>query len=128
MPHFIVEYSSNLDQQVDLPQLGRTLRDSAVATGVFPLGGIRVRMYRADVYEIADGRPDAAFVHIMLRIGKGRDLKTRMDAGEAVFTDITDFFANQFDERPFALSFEIVEIDADTTFKKNNIHQYLTKT
>ena len=48
--------------QLDFPGLLKALRASALATGVFPLGGIRVRAYQADHYLIADGHPANAFV------------------------------------------------------------------
>ena len=66
MPHIVIEYSANLRESVDFPGLLAALRASALATGVFPLGGIRIRAYQADHYLIADGHPDNAFVHIMV--------------------------------------------------------------
>jgi len=128
MPHFIVEYSSNLESSVNLQSLADEIRDVALATGVFPLGGIRVRMHPCAVYTIADGQADAAFVHIMLRIGAGRDLPTQKNAGDTVFKKLEAYFAEQFTRIPFALSFEICEIDAVLTYKKNNIHQHLKNT
>ena len=53
MPHIILEYSSNLDGQIDFPRFLVALRDSALATGVFPIGGVRVRAHRADLSVIA---------------------------------------------------------------------------
>ncbi len=48
MPHLIVEYSANIEEDLQLPELLTRLRDCAVATGVFPLGGIRLRGARRD--------------------------------------------------------------------------------
>lgn len=125
MPHFIVEYSSNIESHVDMAALANHIRDVAVETGVFPLGGIRVRMHSCSVYTIADGNPDSAFVHIQLRVGAGRDLQVRQQAGDSVFEELKGFFSAVYDTIPFALSFEMVEIDSVLTYKKNNIHEYL---
>ncbi len=38
MPHFIVEYSANIEEQLDIPQLLKVLNDTAVSTGVFLWG------------------------------------------------------------------------------------------
>jgi len=127
MPHFVIEYSANLDPLVDLPQLAVRLRDKAVETGVFPLPGVRVRFHRSDLYEIADGNPANAFMHIVLRIGAGRDLETRKRAGQEIFDFLTGHFDEMFSQRPFALSFEMVEIHADLNFKKNSIRDFLEK-
>src|SRR6187402_3833367 len=85
MPHFTIEYSGNLDGRVDMGAVVELVRKAAVETGIFPLGGIRVRAIRCKHYAIADGRADYGFLDLLLRIGEGRDFATRRDAGEHVF-------------------------------------------
>ncbi|MCY4565410.1 MAG: 5-carboxymethyl-2-hydroxymuconate Delta-isomerase [Gammaproteobacteria bacterium] len=125
MPHLIVEYSSNLEEQMDLDGLMTRLRDRAVATGVFPLGGIRVRGERRDRYLVADGAPGNGFVHLTARIGHGRDEETRRAAAEALFEVLATHMQAIFDERGLGLSFEMVEVDPVTSLKKNNLHERL---
>lgn len=125
MPHLIVEYSSNLEAQMDLDGLMTKLRDRAVACGVFPLGGIRVRGVRRDRYLVADGAPENGFVHLTARIGHGRDVETRRAAAEALFEVLTSHMQPIFDERGLGLSFELVEVDPVTSLKKNNLHERL---
>lgn len=122
MPHFTIEYSSNLDGVLDLAGLCETVRTAAIETGVFPLGGIRVRAIRCADYAIADANPDNAFLDMVLRLGTGRDLETRRRAGEAVFAAMADHLADLIEARPFALSFEVREVDPDLNWKKNTIH------
>ncbi len=55
MPHFIMEYSANLDDDLDIPALFEQLNDTAIATGVFPIGGIRTRAIRCEYYRIGEG-------------------------------------------------------------------------
>lgn len=126
MPHFIVEYSANLSEIIDLPALAAQLRDVAVETSVFPLAGVRVRMHRCEIYEIADGDSRHGFMHLILRVGAGRDLETLQTAAQTIFDFLTGHLASVHSEHPFALSFEIVEIDKVLTFKKNNIRDYLS--
>ena len=122
MPHLIVEYSSNLEELMDLDGLMTKLRDRAVATGVFPLGGIRVRGERRDRYLVADGAPGNGFVHLTARIGHGRDAQTRRAAAEALFEVLLRHMQTIYDERGLGLSFEMVEVDPVTSLKKNNLH------
>lgn len=123
----VLEYSANLNGRLDFPGFLRTLRDAALATGVFPLGGIRVRAYQADHYLIADGHPDNAFVHIMLRVGHGRDLDTRRRACEAIFTAACGFLQPLYERLPLGISLEMQEIDAVLTAKQNNLHEYVKR-
>ena len=127
LPHVLVEYSSNLDGQVDFPRFLTALRDTALSTGVFPLGGIRVRAYCADHYVIADGHPDNAFVHVMLRVGHGRDLETRKRACDAIFATACAQLEEAYNRIPLGISLEMQEVDAVLTCKKNNLHEYVKK-
>ena len=47
MPHLIVEYSANVEEKIALDELLDKLHVSAVDSGMFPLGGIRIRAYPA---------------------------------------------------------------------------------
>jgi 5-carboxymethyl-2-hydroxymuconate isomerase len=100
---------------------------SALATGIFPIGGVRTRAYAAEHYRIADGHPDNAFVHTMLRVGHGRDVETRKRACEAIFATLCGQLAGLFEQLPLGLSLEMQEIDPVLTLKKNNLHEYVKK-
>ena len=43
MPHLTVEYSANLEPRLDVMGLLGAVHRSALSTGVFEIGGIRVR-------------------------------------------------------------------------------------
>ena len=125
MPHFIVEYSANLDNEIRLQKLFGKLQDTALETGVFPLGGIRFRANRCEDYLIADGNADNAFVHMTLKLGHGREIDVRKDVGEKIFNTLKEHFENVFKKRPLAVSFELVELHAELNYKENNIHKYI---
>ena len=101
------------------------VRKAAVETGIFPLGGIRVRAIRCEHYAIADNRHDYGFLDMVLRIGEGRDLATRQKAGEHVFEALSKHLDPVFTASKFALSFDTQINDKDTSWKRNNIHDAL---
>jgi 5-carboxymethyl-2-hydroxymuconate isomerase len=125
MPHFTLQYSANLDGTLDIAAACEAVRQAAVGTGIFPLGGIRVRAIRCEHYAIADGRPDYGFLDMVLRIGEGRDLATRQRAGEQVFRALSEFLEPVFAKQPLALSFDIQINDAAMSWKRNAIHDVL---
>jgi 5-carboxymethyl-2-hydroxymuconate isomerase len=127
LPHVLIEYSANLGAQLDFPGFLAALRDSALATGVFPEGGIRVRAYQADHYLVADGNVDNAFVHIMLRVGHGRDLETRKRACDAIFATACARLDALFERIPLGISLEMQEIDPALSCRKNNLHEYVKR-
>ena len=125
MPHFTIEYSANLDGRLDMAEVVELVRRTAVETGIFPLGGIRVRAIRCEHYAIADGRQDYGFLDMVLRLGEGRDLATRKKAGEHIFRALSDHLDPVFAAGKFALSFDMQINDKDTSWKRNNIHEAL---
>ena len=125
MPHFTIEYSANLDAHIDMGEVVEVVRKAAVETGIFPLGGIRVRAIRCEHYAIADGNPQLGFLDMVLRLGEGRDLATRKKAGEHIFRMLSDHLDPVFRQNPFALSFDMQINDKETSWKRNNIHEAL---
>ncbi|BCH24485.1 5-carboxymethyl-2-hydroxymuconate isomerase [Mesorhizobium sp. L-8-10] len=125
MPHFIVEYSANLDGKVDIKGLCDAILDAAIDADVFELGAIRVRALRCEAYAIADRLPENGFVDLSLRLAAGRAIEVKKKLGDAVFAAVESFLAPLFETPHFALSFEIREIDPDFSWKKNAIHPRL---
>jgi 5-carboxymethyl-2-hydroxymuconate isomerase len=127
MPHLNIEYSANLGEALDIQALVDRIHETALETGIFPLGGVRTRAEARTHYRIANGNPDAGYIHMIVRIGSGRDIDTRKAAGEKIFGALCDFTDELFQSRPLALSFELHEIPPDMAWRKNNLHDLLKK-
>ena len=125
MPHFTLEYSANLDDRLDMAGVVEIVRKAAVETGIFPLGGIRVRALRCEHYAIADGRSEFGFLDMVLRLGEGRDLAARKKAGDHIFKALSAYLDPVFATSKFALSFDMQINDKETSWKRNNIHEAL---
>ena len=125
MPHFSIEYSANLDDRVDMPALCELVHATMLSTGLFELGAVRVRAFRAESYAIADALPENAFIDMSLRIGAGRSADDKKRAGEAIFAAAAEFLSPLYATPHFALSLEIREIDPELSWKKNAIHPRL---
>ena len=125
MPHFTIEYSANLNKRVDMAAVVELVRKAAVETGIFPIGGIRVRAIRCEHYAIGDGNPQFGFLSMLLRLGEGRDLPARQKAGEHIFKVLSAYLDPVFAGSKFALSFDMQINDKDTSWKRNNIHDAL---
>ena len=127
MPHLIVEYSSNLDGRLDVDALLDRLHETALGTGMFPEGGIRIRAYRAEQYRIADCAPDNAFVHVTALVGSGRPLERREAVSQQLFATLTTVLEPIQATSPLAISFTMREFDPVLNFKKNNLHEYVAR-
>lgn len=127
MPHIVVEYSSNLEADVPPRRLVDALHQAALQTGVFPLGGLRTRAEQRDIYAVADGNPDNAFVAVVARIGKGRDPETRRRVATELMAALEAETAQAFRTRGLGLTVEVQEIDDTASLKTNNLHERLRR-
>ncbi len=127
MPHFTIEYSANLDSQIDMASFCDCLRLAGLETGVFPLAGIRVRAIRCETYSIADGDPKHGFIDISVRLRGGRDLDTRKKATADVFAAAKRFLDPLMSTQSLALSLEMRNIDPELSPKRNTIRDHLAR-
>ena len=125
MPHLMIDYSANVESDVDMGALCDTLRDVAASIDAFPLAGVKVRAVRVDHYAIADGNPEHGFIDISIRIREGRDTETKQNAAQKLFDAANEFVADVMRRRSLALSLELRDIDAALSPKSGSIRKYL---
>ena len=125
MPHLTIEYSANLAGQVDMAALCRATHAALMASGLFEAGAPRVRAVVCDDYAIADLAPENAFVAMVLRMGPGRSAADRKALGDRLMAAVAVVLAAPLATQNFALSLEIVEIDAAMSWKRNTMHARL---
>ncbi len=117
MPHFIYEYSANLPEDtLDMPTLMEALQTVAAGTGEFPLPGMRSRAIKCEHFRVADGAPDKGFINLSMKVGRGRDVETRMECGELIFNTMLAHLKPLLDQQPVAVSFEMRELDEHVKF------------
>ena len=122
MPHITIEYSSNLKDQIDVLKLVETVHQATLRTGVFEVAAVRTRAAGRDLYAIADGHRDNAFVAINVRVAPGRPAETRKRLGQEIFDAACEFLGTVYETSPLAISLEVQEIDNTAAFRKNNLH------
>ena len=125
MPHLMIDYSANVEPDVDIGGLCNTLRGVAASIDAFPLAGVKVRAVRVDHYAIADGNPEHGFIDISVRIREGRDMQTKQNAAQKLFDAANEFVADVMQRRSLALSLELRDIDAALSPKSGSIRKYL---
>jgi 5-carboxymethyl-2-hydroxymuconate isomerase len=125
MPHIQIDYSANLENRLEIADLCRVLRDAAVATGILPLAGIRVRAFRADHVVIADGNPDHAFLDIQIRLRGGRSDDAKARATATIFAAAEAFCRPVMETSSLMLSMEMRDIDPALSPKASSIRTYL---
>ena len=125
MPHFQLEYSSNLEGAVNIGALCEVIRAEAAQIETFPTAGIRVRAIRVDHVAMADGDPKHGFIDLSIRLRAGRPLDVKKDAVNRIFAVLKLFMAPVMATRSIALSAEMRDIDADLSPKFGTVRDHL---
>jgi 5-carboxymethyl-2-hydroxymuconate isomerase len=119
LPHLILEYTDNLD--VDVQPLLARLHEEIVATGAINLKGIKSRAIKHAQYRIADGDPDYAFVHVGLLIREGRPVEVQKEATRRVMMTLKETFGHLFETRKLSLTVDLKEMRAGIALTEHNI-------
>lgn len=134
MPHVVLQYTANLEAEVDMPALCREIaavlveqKDEAGGP-LFPIGGTRVLAYPAQVYAVADGKADYGFCYVNIRIAGGRSEAAKQRAGDAVLATLKASFAAAFEKRHIGVTLQIDESPGQGyDAKHSNLHPLFKK-
>jgi 5-carboxymethyl-2-hydroxymuconate isomerase len=126
MPHLTLEYSNNLEFEVQL--LLARLHTELVATGAINLKGLKSRAVCYNDYRIADGDPNYAFVHVNLLIREGRPLDIQKDAAQRVMAALKETFGSRFEDGYLSLSVDIKEMHEGVALTLHNIPEKVRST
>lgn len=126
MAHFILEYSANLDPEtLDLQALFAKFHAVAVASGLFPIAGLRSRAHVCEHFRVADGTPDYGFVHLMVRLGAGRTEAQKKTVCKAIFEAMCGHLNPLYEQQGLAISMEMSELPEILKFNQNNLRDYI---
>ena len=142
MPHLVILYTANLEEQTNMMALCRTLADVMLEqkdeTGnqVFPTGGTRVLAYPAPHYAVADdgsagraagGTGDYAFVYLQLRMAQGRSSAVHKRMGDALLMATKAHFQPVFSQRHIGVTLQIDEGAEVFNAIHSNLHPLFNK-
>jgi len=89
---------------------------AAADSGVFPLAGLRSRAIRCEDFRVGDGNPQHGFINLSMKVGRGRDLATRMEIGQVLFDLMLAHLEPLSSSRGLAVSFEMRELEEHVKF------------
>jgi 5-carboxymethyl-2-hydroxymuconate isomerase len=137
MPHLVMLYTSNLENDTDINALCRRLADAMLGIRdeadkqVFPTGGVRVLAYPAAHYALADGGAagkaagvggDYGFVYLNLRMGRGRSADVKRRTGEALEAAAMTQLSSVLAARPVGVTLQIDEGQEVFDAKNSSLH------
>ena len=135
MPHLVLLYTPELEQQADMPGLCRALADSMLqqrdesGKAVFPTGGTRVLAYPAAHCAVADGQGDYGFLYANLRMGAGRSAAVHKTVGDNLLAVLRAYLDDILQQRPLGITLQIDESPGQVyDGKHSSLHPLFNKT
>ncbi|MGE1153940.1 5-carboxymethyl-2-hydroxymuconate isomerase [Pseudomonas kitaguniensis] len=135
MPHLVLLYTPDLEQEADLPGLCRALADAMLeqrdesGKAVFPIGGVRVLAYPAAHSAIADGKGKYGFLYANLRMGAGRSPEVHKSVGDSLLTALRTRLSDILNRRPIGITLQIDESPGQVfDGKHSSLHPLFNKT
>jgi len=114
MPHCILEYSSNINDTINLKKLLHDINTMLVGTGVFNLMDIKSRAIEHDHYVVGDGDTNRAFVALTINIFSGRPDDVKENIAESALQLLRDAFNTTLQKKKCSITVQIGDIDRET--------------
>lgn len=86
MPHFVIDCSPNVLTLQAIPEVLKTIHDTANATQLFKESDIKVRMRPFEHYLTSGNSSD--FIHVFAYIMEGRNTQQKSDLSKAVVSKL----------------------------------------
>jgi len=123
VPHLTIEYSANVEDHHDIAALVDAVHLAALEHGLPAVDALRTRAVRRELYRIADGGRDYAFVAIWGRIAPGRDDHTKQTFCSAVLDAAEASVASVPGPLAIAWSVALSEIDPTARLNRNHVRE-----
>ena len=115
MPHFVIDCSENILEQINPDEILRAVYETADSTGLFAANDIKVRLRPFQYYKLGEGKQD--FMHIFGNIMEGRTTEQKADLARRIIVRLNELLPDLS-----ILSMNIREFEAATYSNKALIH------
>ena len=110
MPHLVLELSANVPDRPDLRGVLLDLHEALLASGPFDRQDLKSRAVRHDVFAVADGAEDRAFVALSIAILDGRSDETKAALAQAALDVLARAFPMLVEDGRGAISVEVRDL------------------
>jgi len=123
VPHVVIEYSANLELEVEPMRLVRAVHRAVLSQPIFETPAVRTRAARREHFLVADGDPSHGFVAVTARIAPGRLAAERKAASEAIMAALYAELETVYKQRGLVLSVEVTELDSAAMTRRNGLRE-----
>ena len=88
MPHFIIDCSQDILQQITANETMNIIYDAADSTGLFAANDIKVRLIPYEYYKLGQGK--TRFIHIFGYVMEGRSTEQKANLSKLIITRLSE--------------------------------------
>jgi 5-carboxymethyl-2-hydroxymuconate isomerase len=110
MPHLTLEYSVNILEKNNFKKLFTEFNEILASTLPTDIKGCKCRAYPVSDFVVGEDASDNAFVHIELKILRGRDGNTMRETGMKIMETARTYFTESFKKLSLQLTLEIIDL------------------
>lgn len=110
MPHCIIEYSANVEQQTTPQQLIEAVQRGAISSQLFEANAIKLRT--ASYAHFKTGLTDIGFIHVTARILSGRTLAQRQMLSDEIIKTLQSMSLSEL-----SITVEVIEMEKESYSK-----------
>jgi 5-carboxymethyl-2-hydroxymuconate isomerase len=110
MPHCIFEYSANIADDPDWPQLVKQTHERLVSTGLFIAEDIKSRILKREHFVIGHGEPNQSFVTLSLQILEGRSDEVKRELSQMALDVLAPAFSKSVANQKFSITVQVTDI------------------
>ena len=117
MPHLTLEYTENLEENVNFKSMFSKLHNILVDVGGINIGNCKSRAVTRKNYYIGKGQKNAAFVHLAVSFLEGRSIELKGEIGRQILKVLKDYYSLAIKNYDLQISVEITDIPRPLYFK-----------
>jgi 5-carboxymethyl-2-hydroxymuconate isomerase len=117
MPHLTLQYTENVDQNINFEELFSTLHHILADVGGIKIDNCKSRAIKLEDYYIGQGEDDHVFIHLDLRFLEGRSLELKQEIGRQILSTLKEYYAPSMAKYNMQITVEIRDIQRETYFK-----------
>ena len=125
MPHINIQYSQNLQPDIDIQHLCETVRQACLTIEAFPMAGIRCGQQLLIIMPLLMVIRHMGLLILLCACEKAESFEVRQAAIQDIFDVAKAFLGPSFETRSIALSAEIIDINAELSPKSGTIRAHL---
>jgi 5-carboxymethyl-2-hydroxymuconate isomerase len=117
MPHLTLEYTNNVSAEINVHELLTAFHGILADVAGIRIENCKSRAIPLDDYLVGAGSPKGAFVHLEVRLFKGRSETLKREIGSRFLKLLGEYFVTPLAESELQITVQIVEMQKECYFK-----------